>query len=365
MKKKLVCLSSGATAQYRLDILRVMALPEGAEIQFRYDIELVDAAVRAGLGQDKLHGSSVLLAYLDLSESSDVPGVRLAHPCRIGKLIDSEKLGQFVILRFRLGEFSACADIGSFRAQLASKSPQAKDGDLRGFWVFQDDFDKFCKRSTDMTVWQTIMSNLGQSSDFASEDFFFRVMGLYRRGVKNAIKPWDGEYKLNSSSEYEWRVFHFHPQSDDHKLKSSSTVIEVASASEDIKPVTTPTLAINSSYDLKSFHFRTNPMTVTTYSAFTVKFEDTGQVEGDATALSKFPELYLPVKIVTSWIRSIASVVFLTVLLFGQQYISASSKGDVHLETAAALLTLAFLTALLVVYGLKKAFSKFQTRDER
>ena len=126
MKKALVCLSSGTTVQYRLDILRVMALPEGAEIQFRYDADLIDASIRPSLGRDKRHDAPVLLAYLDLTVPVTTPGPRAIFPCRHARLIASDRLGQFYILRFRLGAFCHCPNIDSFRKHLASKGPPSE-----------------------------------------------------------------------------------------------------------------------------------------------------------------------------------------------------------------------------------------------
>jgi hypothetical protein len=354
LKKKLVCLSSGSTLQYRLDILRVMAMPEGAEIQFRYDIGLIDQDIQTGLGNDSLHDSPVLIAYLDMTMTLATPGSRLVYPCRHARLINSEQLGQFVVLRFRLGPFSDCSDLAALRAQLAPKSPEIKDGRVKGFWVFESDFTKSCTKSNDMTVWQRGMRELGRSTDFSSEEFSFRVMGLYRRGDDDAIVPSKGEYKLRTNTEYEWKIFHFHPDSDDHRPKPVSTTVQVASASEDVKSVTSPVLAIDSSYDLKSFHFRTAAPTVTTFAAFTISFEDAKPAADAVTTPSTHPELFLPVKIVPSWVRAIFSVCFLTVLLFGQQYISATSKGGIPHHTSFVLLGLALLTALVAVYALKK-----------
>jgi len=99
--------------QYRLDILRVMAMPEGAHIQFRYDGELIDPVICAGLADDRLHNSSVLLAYLDLTPSVATPGRRSVQPCRHATLIDSQQLGKYVVLRFLLGAFSDCADVAA------------------------------------------------------------------------------------------------------------------------------------------------------------------------------------------------------------------------------------------------------------
>lgn len=330
-----------------------MALPEGTEIQFRYDGDLIDANVRPSLGQDKRHDAAVLLAYLDLTQSVTVPGPRVVHPCRHAKLIASEMLGQFYILRFRLEAFCHCPSLDSFRKQMASKGPQARDGKLQGHWVFEDDFAKNCVASNDMAVWQASMKDLAATADYASEPFFFRVMGLYRRGSDRDLKPRNGEYRLASGSEYEWRIFHFHPESDAHKASTVSTVIQVSSASEEIKPVTSPELAIDSSYDLKSFHFRTNTVTVTEYTSFTTKFHDVTPGATNGLGLIH-PELFLPLKVVPSWWRGILSVLVLTALLFGQQYLSATSKGGIPHHTSYVLLGLAFLTAVIAVYALKK-----------
>jgi hypothetical protein len=331
-----------------------MALPEGVEIQFRYDGDLIDAPIRSSLGRDKKHDTPVLLAYLDLTMPVTTPGPRPIHPCRNGRLIASEKFGRFYILRIRLGAFCQCPDLGAFRNALASKGPQAKDGKLEGHWVFEEEFTKVCTPTNDMDIWQTTMKNLGTSADYASEQFFFRVMGLYRRGSDHEIKPSNGEYKLRSSTEYEWRIFHFHPESDAHQASSVSTVIEVRSVSEDITPVTSPVLAIDSSYDLKSFHFRTKAATTNDYTSFTIKFEDVVPSGTSGLVTAIHPELFLPVKVVPSWWRGILAVFILTALLFGQQYISATSKGGIPHSTSYVLLGLAFLTAIIAVYALKK-----------
>lgn len=197
------------------------------------------------------------------------------------------------------------------------------------------------------------MKDLAATADYASEAFFFRVMGLYRRGRDRELNPRNGEYRLASGSEYEWRIFHFHPESDAHEASTVSTVIQVASASEEIKPVTSPELAIDSSYDLKSFHFRTNAVTVTEFTSFTIKFQDISPRAADAGAMVH-PELFLPLRVVPSWWRGILSVLVLTALLFGQQYISATSKGGIPHHTSYVLLGLAFLTAVIAVYALKK-----------
>jgi len=68
-KRVIVCLSSGLTPQYRLDILRCLALPARMSIQFRYGQSLIAENLREELAANRLAGSVVLLAYVDYTDA--------------------------------------------------------------------------------------------------------------------------------------------------------------------------------------------------------------------------------------------------------------------------------------------------------
>ncbi len=354
MMKTLVCLSSGMTPQYRLDVLSLMALPTGTEIQFRYDVVLIDSEIRGGLGQNALQDSSVLLAYVDCDPEDQSDGSRPIIPCRQAKLIGSTQLGQYFILRFELQSFADCRNSSALARVLAAKSPRRTAGQLQGMWAFSADFQALCGASDKIEVWQDIIKSLAGHKDFASERFFFTVTGIYPRGKGGALVPERGEFRLQSNSEYELRIFHFHPDSDAHGARSLSTVLKVVPGTNEIRAVTTPSLAIDSSYDLKSFHFRTHSPTTTDHTAFTVRFEGPAGEPDKPTEPGRQPELFLPVTVSPSILRLGISLVALTLLLFGQQWIAATAKGAISQQTTSILCLLALFTAWVVVFGLKK-----------
>src|ERR1035438_7805777 len=112
----LVCLSSGLTPQYRLDILRLLALPGGATIQFRYGEGILPSGLRENLSRNLLIGSRALLAYVDCASASrrsddNCPII----PCRYASLLGSSAIGSRFILELRLDEFAPCPDLEQFQ----------------------------------------------------------------------------------------------------------------------------------------------------------------------------------------------------------------------------------------------------------
>lgn len=357
MKKTLVCLSSGMTPQYRLDILRLMALPGGTEIQFRYDEGIVDETLRENLTKNAMRKASALLCYLDCTAENPQEGqVCPVVPCRHAKLIDSTKVGRFFILRFCLGEFADCADIAKLETKLPSSKPHWKKKDAvaevkpSGLWCFNADLSHECAKSSAPEVWQATMTRLWRSKDFRAEEFFFNIEGIFERGERTSLTADDGEFKLSAAKEYEAKVFHFHPDSDAHQVPTGTTILRVTPGSSDLTSITTPTLPIDSPYDLKSFHLRSGSPASTQYSSLTIRFEN----ESDAKAVPTQPQLFIPIKIVPSRIRLFLSTVVIAALLFLQQWISATAKGPIDHATTFVLGVLAVLTAALAVYSLKK-----------
>src|SRR2546423_361286 len=109
--KTLLCLSSGLTSQYRLDVLRALGLPEGCHIQFRYGESLISPLLLEALSTNRLIGAAVLLAHVDCTEAgrrSD--GTCPITPCRHAALVESRRVGAFLFLRYRLGEYAPCSD---------------------------------------------------------------------------------------------------------------------------------------------------------------------------------------------------------------------------------------------------------------
>jgi hypothetical protein len=94
-----VCLSSGDRPRYRRDIIRVLAMPPGTWIQFRYARRWIAPAINSRLDDRKnrkrLRGTASLVAYIDQADPDTEPQI---VPCRFATLVDAAPLGRTVSL---------------------------------------------------------------------------------------------------------------------------------------------------------------------------------------------------------------------------------------------------------------------------
>src|SRR5262249_21740632 len=109
---------------------------------------------------------------------------------------------------------------------------------------------------------------------------------------------------------------------------------------------------IDSPYDFKTLHVRTSRVTVAEFGSAVVRVTDRAGVP-----IQTQPEIYLPIKITPSQFKTTLFVVGIAALVLSQQYLSASAKGPVPAATTITLGVLAFVTAFVVVFGLKKPMS--------
>jgi hypothetical protein len=353
MKRRMLCLSSGRTPQYRLDVLRLLALPRGTEIQFRYDADIVESSLHDELEANSMQNTPVLLAHVDCNDDSKPVDQRCpVTPCRHGKLIDSKKLGNFFILRFTLLEFAPCAEWNVLSTKISDRSPHWTEGrtDPVGLWCFSSDLVNDCPGADGPGAWQEVVKRLWRTKDFNEEEFFFSLTGIYSRNNKKSIAPHNGEFELNAGKEYEFKIFHFHPKSDGYKMPSNVAMLRLETGPDYLTPVTTPVLPIDSPYDLKSFHVRTGSPATSQYTSAVLRFVK----QSDATAILSKPELFIPIKVKPSQAKLLISTLLIAMLLFLQQVITAIASGSISNTICLVQAGLAVLTALFVVYNLKK-----------
>src|SRR5713226_4392708 len=168
--KSFLCLSSGLTPQYRLDILRLLALPRGTYIQFRYEEAIIAKTLRAALAQNALRDAKVLLAHVDCNPSARQPdGNCPITPCRYSTLVTSNKVGEFYFLQFRVEEFAPCQDTVSFQKQLPGDRPHwTATNEVVGDWCFESGIgEQTCRKERQLDGWQNVIRLLTRSDDFA------------------------------------------------------------------------------------------------------------------------------------------------------------------------------------------------------
>jgi hypothetical protein len=351
----LLCLSSGLTVRYRQDILRALALPFQAHVQFRYSRDIVDASLTDGLQRDAMAGSVALLAHVDCVESSKRDdGSCFITPCRRAVLTSSRRIGDYYVLVFRLWGYATSSDLEGFQRTIPNERPRWNGGSLSGLWCLPTIHGQGWQQTFGLEGFQHVARDMHRRRDFADQQFFFAVEGISQRGDPHVVSPKSqGETMLPAGKHFDLRVFHFAPTAEHTKSSDATGAIRVDLTSP-LEAVTSATLMIDSPYDLKSFAFRTSDKVAATQSAAIVLRATKGS-DGKEVDPSQ-PEVHLPVRVEMSIAKSMVQIGVLTVLLFLQQYVTASSRGLVSVSVTVMLFLLALLTAGFAVLALKRPF---------
>jgi hypothetical protein len=351
----LLCLSSGLTVRYRQDILRAAALPVQAHVQFRYSRDIVDPSLADRLKSDGLAGSIALLAHVDCVESSRRDdGSCFITPCRRAVLTSSRRIGDYYVLVFRLWGYATSTDLEGFQHTIPDGRPHWNGDSLSGLWCLPTTHGQGWQETFGLEGFQHVARNMHRRRDFADQQFFFAVEGISQRGDPDTISPTSqGETTLSAGKHFDLRVFHFAPTAEHTKNSEMTGAIRV-DLTTPLEAVTSATLMIDSPYDLKSFAFRTSDKVAATQSAAIVLRATKGS-DGKEPDLSQ-PEVHLPVRVEMSIAKTLVQIGVLTVLLFLQQYVTASSRGPVSVSVTVMLFLLALLTAGFAVLALKRPF---------
>src|SRR5438477_10287636 len=88
-----VCLSSGASPRYRQDILRALAMPHGASLQFRYQSKWIAPSATEKIKNAKVGNTPALIAYIDQTVPGQTPELT---SCRFARISDASVHGTTV-----------------------------------------------------------------------------------------------------------------------------------------------------------------------------------------------------------------------------------------------------------------------------
>ncbi len=270
----LVLLSSGASRRYRDDIIRVLALPADAELQFRYDRKYIHESLAQRIDTGQLKRENGIVLYL----SSDKENLSAETvPCRFVTVVDAEFAGSSCIIRLRVGGFVADLDDAKLRSALSPEEvpllphweiASGTAPKLAGKFFFAIGCALGQHAKDDLSCFEIIAAALGQYKDFsaAPSTAFYTVRRLVRindtstrtSAPHDIFQPTEGMYKLSSGDRYELAVYCFFPPSAEDR----TATLHIGS---DVKAVKFPLgkdRDIDSRYDLKRFLFSVEKQTM-------------------------------------------------------------------------------------------------------
>lgn len=354
----LLCVGSGLTPRYRLNTLQALAMPLGAHIQFRYLSSLIPDGLQKKLEGTALKGITVLLGYVDCTAAARRSNNRCdILPYRYADLVSSRKVGSVFILQLRVGDFAIAPDLENFQRRLTGDLPRWNAEDkLRGSWCNElpSEFNAV-KRTALLEEWQTIVKQIRQREDFSQVPYFCTIEGLFNGKTDERVALTNGQYVLRSNKDYELRVFHFDPDSDAHTGYKQTRWLRLKVGAPWLQLQTSPLLAIDSPYDLKSVRLISGSTVRQQYSSLVLKDEG-AEATNSAVRDEQALELYLPVRIKGSVFRTTLYGLILGTLLAAQQLLVLFAQPPVKaaIPLTVAAIALGLGTGLFVALGLRK-----------
>ena len=343
-----VCLSSGASPRYRQDILRALAMPHGASLQFRYQSKWIAPSVLEKIKNAKVGNSPALIAYIDQTVPGQTPEL---IPCRFATISEASVHGTTVSLVLNLKEIALASNLQAFNAEMQTQCsgtlPSWQSGSLVGhYWLEVLPGPTTLTASENISDWEAVVTQLGAHKEFSNEGGFYAVLGMSRLESDKTAQLKKGRYELASGTEYELRIYHYSPGSG-----PLNTRLTLATSSPWLVFTTNPLLMLDSRYDLKRLRIKTGKPSSKEPAILSVLRSESG---------TETPELQfdLPVAVRSNFWWTLVYGVVLGLLLAAPQIVAALynpllPKKNVWLISATSG-AVGLVTGIFAAFGLKK-----------
>ena len=343
--KIVLLLSSGATPRYRDDILRSLAIPTGAHLQFRYDKTRVSTTLFEKLRENTIRGYHAMVGYFDTSTHA----IEII-PLRFARIHESIVEGDFSIIRFEVRGYAATKK----GEESLTNINHLTDG-LLPFRSADDEISGHSchlltstppgwQNNCNLEVWQKIVTNLASRHDFQDCSFFYSVRGIYQLPKVRAKMPSNGVYTLKanrgltaSSSPYRLDIIHWAKE-----VPSQDNWILSKVAGNGIQSLTAERLEIDSRYDIKSIYFRVLHNSLKQHAVFLL-----GRVDKKETH-----DFEMTITIPANYVRNAIVVLAVGLSLSVPRFLDTFNLVD--WQTALAHFVGAIFAAFLVTLGIRK-----------
>jgi hypothetical protein len=270
----LLLISSNAAQRYRDDIVRLLALPAGTDVQFRYDLQYLDPAVLVRAQQSKLSGEKALVCFMMTDAAAGT--ARLAS-CRAVSIRRSALVGSSCILTLTAGDYLHPLDDAAIRAQLTpqelalvpaySGSPPIIGGKFAIEVAATLEAGKVAALGKEMTAFEETTAHLSGFPAFAPVTgiAFFAIRAIavperqsswFRKAAPSSATYSHGTYELMSGVRYELLIYTYRPAGS--AVGPGWTKLTVDSDEKAVRFTSNKQIVLDSRYDLHRFTFATD-----------------------------------------------------------------------------------------------------------
>jgi len=343
-----ICLSSGTSPRYREDVLRVLAMPKGSRLQFRYALRWIDGNIQSLIQRDEhVKGKPCLIVYIDQQDNSKAPEL---IPCRYATIVEANAHGSTASLVLALEEYAYAKDLTAFNNEMKKMANAAlptwqSNGEIAGFYWFRiDEKPTTVTNSLDLAEWEKIVEQIASRPDFKDENCFYTMVEIVPVDCKETVAMRDGVYELKPNQEYELRIYHFHPE------RIANATIQLKGSRKWFKFITSPTIILDSRYDLKRVRIITGKPREKKRAILTIL-----RTGGDRNASVEFD---LPLLICGTYLHTLGYGILLGILLAGPQIVGTLFNLRLPCQNVIGIIIMSVIMGLVAgifaAFGLRK-----------
>jgi hypothetical protein len=359
----IVFLSSSARPRYADDIIRMLALPRGGQMQFRYNASWLADDIRAQIPGEQLAGEYALVCYV---ADAKVPNPYELVPVRFARIIRAERVGASYILTLAADAFAnGVTDVALRTAMHALdrvRLPSAAkaSGEL---YAVRAALNAQGHKSLNFEAFEATARRLSAHTPFATEQTaFFSVRQIRRVSGRSWFGTWanphpvdEGAFNLKSGKRYECEVYCLRLYEAPTDLSGTRPALRglalVAEANDtSVQFASTKRSEIDSRYDLKRYVFAVEPEALRRVSGIRLFLS----AEGD-TETQERQDISLQMVFAGSFALASVRAVAIGIATAGPAMIAANANNK--LNTGAAILMIA-LGALAGIAAIFPAFRK-------
>lgn len=356
----ILALSSGHSPLYRHDVLRGLALPRGLDLQLRYRTKWIHPDYLPRLEQDTTDSRGwlasghpgntevVLYAYIDQAKKGPRPYI---VPVRYGRLVRSGRAGNTGAVHVRVDDFVTVEDGDAFVDALYVSEPELPD------WKATDDIQKDIdglyllpfpsgvdapERHDGLDAWEKTVERVHKQTDFHNQALYYTVNRIREAGTEGSVCPLNAVFPLKVGTAYDLEFYHYHPK----KAADPAAGLHLSSSTDSVE-VVTPTLHVDTRYDLRSLRIQTAKLTRVVEGVLPLTSTKSVAGAGD----ERLFEFDVPVEVQPNWIRLWGRVGLIAAFLTLQAMVTLLLTDKLKPDNAWWVIPLTLLLNGVVGYG--------------
>lgn len=354
----IVFLSSSSRPRYADDIIRMLALPHGGQMQFRYSAKWLADDVRARVPGAQLADEFALICFV--ADGTAANPYELV-PVRFARIIRAEQVGTSYIVTLAADAFATNVSDTALRSAMTTadrrRLPSAAGAADELYGVIAD-FDPRRHRRLSFDAFEATAQALSVHVPFATEQAaFFSVRHISEVNGRSWFGTWAapsridrGAYRLRTGKRYECqvyclRLFENSPDSQGVKPSPKELVLVAEENDQSLQFASAKRSVIDSRYDVKSYVFAAEPEALRHVSGFRLFLSAADDADGQTRQ-----DIALQMVFGGSMVMAVVRALFIGAATAGPGMIAANVSNKLTSGTAIVMIALGSLAGIAAIF---------------